>query len=84
MLNILYLALLISFIVSVIAFLIVRVKQGGVKALFLKTISAVLFILSAFVALSMKPENYYYGVFIVIGLIFGMLGDIWLDLKFVH
>ena len=44
MLNILYLALLIAFIVSVIAFLIVRVKQGGVKALFLKTISAVLFI----------------------------------------
>lgn len=84
MLNILYLALLIAFIVSVIAFLIVRVKQGGVKALFLKTITAMLFILSAFVSLSMKPENYYYGVFIVIGLVFGMLGDIWLDLKFVH
>ncbi len=84
MLNILYLALLIAFIVFVIAFLVVRVKQGGVKALFLKTISAVLFILSSFVALSIKPENYYYGVFIVIGLVFGMLGDIWLDLKFVH
>ncbi len=84
MLNIVYLALLIAFIVFVIAFLVVRVKQGGVKALFLKTISAVLFILSSFVALSIKPENYYYGVFIVIGLVFGMLGDMWLDLKFVH
>ena len=84
MLNILYIALLVAFVLSVIAFLVVRVKHGGVKALFLKTISAVLFILSSFVALSIKPENYYYGVFIVIGLVFGMLGDIWLDLKFVH
>ena len=84
MLKILYVALLVAFVSCVIAFLVVRVKQGGVKALFLKTISAVLFILSSFVALSMKPENYYYGVFIVIGLVFGMLGDIWLDLKFVH
>ncbi len=84
MLNFLYIALLLAFVFCVIAFLVVRVKQGGVKALFLKTISAVLFILSSFTALSIKPENYYYGVFIVIGLIFGMLGDIWLDLKFVH
>ncbi len=84
MLNILYIALLVAFVICVISFLVVRVKQGGVKALFLKTISAVLFILSSFVALSIKPENYYYGVFIVIGLVFGMLGDIWLDLKFVH
>ncbi len=84
MLNYLYLALLVAFIGFVVAFLVVRVKKGGVQALFLKTVSAMLFILSSFVALSIKPENYYYGVFIVIGLVFGMLGDIWLDLKYVH
>ena len=84
MLYFLYFALLVAFVGCVVAFLVVRVKKGGIQALFLKTISAVIFILSSFVALSIKPENYYYGVFIVIGLVFGMLGDIWLDLKYVH
>lgn len=84
MLEILYCVLIVAFIICVISFLVVRVKSGGVKALFLKTTASVIFILSSFVALSLKPENYYYGVFIVIGLVFGMLGDIWLDLKYVH
>lgn len=83
-LNYLYYVLIVAFIVSVISFLVVRVKIGGIKALFLKTTASVLFVLSSFVALSIRPENYYYGVFIVIGLVFGMLGDIWLDLKYVH
>lgn len=68
----------------VIAFLIVRVRQGGVKALVLKTLSSITFIILGIIALSMSFENFSYGIFIVIGLFFGMLGDIFLDLKYVH
>lgn len=68
----------------VIAFLIVRVRQGGIKALVLKTLSSIIFIILGIIALSMSFENFSYGVFIVIGLFFGMLGDVFLDLKYVH
>lgn len=68
----------------VIAFLIVRVRQGGIKALVLKTLSSITFIILGRIALSMSFENFSYGVFIVIGLFFGMLGDVFLDLKYVH
>jgi len=62
-------------------FLRERVKNGpGAKAVILKAQVSVLFIIAwAILAVSkMSP----YALFIGIGLVFGLLGDIWLDLKF--
>ncbi len=84
MLKTLYFVSLVMYVLFVIGFLVVRVREGGVKALFLKTSASLTFILSSIIALSMSLDNYYYGIFIVVGLIFGLAGDIWLDLKFVH
>lgn len=84
MLKGLFIALTVAFIVCVVAFLFVRIKQGGVKAVFLKTTASLLFVLCACTALSIKPENYRYGMFFLIGMVFCVIGDIWLDLKYVH
>lgn len=84
MLKTLYFILLAVYILLVIGFLVVRIKEGGVKALFLKTAASLTFIMSSVISLSLSSDNYYYGIFIVVGLIFGLVGDIWLDLKYVH
>ena len=68
----------------VIAFLIVRVRRGGFKALILKTLASLTFIAMGITALTMSFDNFRYGIFIVIGLFFGMLGDVFLDLKYAH
>lgn len=84
MLNAIFIALSVAFIVSVIAFIVVRVRQGGIKAVFLKTLSSLLFTVSACVAVLIKPENQNYGILFIIGMVFCIVGDIWLDLKYVH
>lgn len=84
MLNGLFAGLSVALVICVIVFLVVRIKEGGIKAVILKTTATLLCVLSAFVAFSIKPENYNYGVFLVIGMIFCVIGDIWLDLKYVH
>lgn len=84
MLKILYFILLVAFVSAVVAFLVMRTKKASVQSLFLKTTASLIFILSSFVILALRPENFFYGVFIIIGLIFGLMGDVWLDLKFVH
>lgn len=84
MLNGLFVALTIAYVVCVIAFLVVRVKQVNFKAVLLKTISSLLFTVTACVAVAMKPENFNYGILFIIGMIFCVVGDIWLDLKYVH
>lgn len=84
MLKGLYGVSLAVYILLVIAFLVERVKKGGIKALFLKTAASMTFIMSSIISLSLSANNYYYGIFIVVGLIFGLLGDVWLDLKYVH
>lgn len=84
MFNGLFVGLSIALVVSVIAFLMVRVKECGLKAVFLKTTSSLLFVLIACVALCIKPENFNYGILFIIGMIFCTIGDIWLDLKYVH
>ncbi len=84
MLNGLLIALTVVYIVCVVAFLVVRVKQTGVKAVLLKTISSLIFTIIACVAIAIKPENLNYGIFFLIGMVFCVVGDIWLDLKYVH
>lgn len=65
------------------AFLAVRVTKGGVIAMLIKTLASVCFMVTAFVGVylyGMSLEN----VFILIGLLFGLIGDVVLDLKYCH
>lgn len=77
-------------VLTTIAFLILRVVKGGLPAMYCKTGASMTFILTAFLAMSYahlkNPEtfDFYYCVFMIVGLIFSMLGDIWLDLKYVY
>lgn len=78
-----YLALVASIITAII-FLVVRVKRGGVAGLLTKTLASVMFILLAFAAEAVNPDGYNWFMFVAPGLVFGMIGDIVLDLKVVY
>ncbi len=84
MLKFLYIILIFAFVACVITNIFVRVKKGGTTALFLKIASSMLFVILSITAVSIKPENYSFGIFLVIGSIFGMIGDVLLDLKSIH
>jgi uncharacterized membrane protein YhhN len=72
------------YVLFVVGFLVKRVREGGVKALFLKASASLTFVMCAIVSLMIAPENNYYGILIIIGMVFGVLGDVWLDLKYIH
>ena len=68
------------------AIIYVREKNAGytIKALALKTIASCLFLLTSLAAISKGGSGLIYGCFIIAGQIFGLLGDVWLDLKYVY
>ena len=68
-------------------FILVRVTKGGLMGVFTKTLASMGFVVSGIIALTNFPFDGFikWGVALVlIGLIFGMLGDIILDLKVVY
>ncbi len=67
-----------------IVFLILRVQVGGLKAMFVKAMASACFIATAFVAFAMNKDHFEYGVLMILGFIFSLMGDIWLDLKYVY
>lgn len=78
---------LIPFILGMLllgAFLFFRVKEKRVVAVVLKGLTSLLFIITALVAwlASSNPSNSL-GIFVLIGLFFGLLGDVFLDIKFI-
>lgn len=87
---------LIGFVMGIgavvtILFLILRVKKGGLPAMFTKAAASACFIGTAFVAYAYNveesgysKEKFEYGILMLLGFIFSLLGDIWLDLKYVH
>ncbi len=79
-----YFAAVVIGVLVTVAFLVVRVSRGGLPAMFLKTGASVCFIGTTLMALACNNENFVYGILIVIGLVFGMLGDVWLDMKYVY
>jgi len=67
-----------------ILFVIKCHKQRSVGGVFLKNMVSIFFIITAVIALIQNPSQYIYGVLILAGLVFGMLGDIYLDQKWVY
>lgn len=74
--------ILIGMIISLGAFLFFRVKKTDVKSLMLKSVTSVMFILTG-VFLTVRNPSLYSGL-VVAGLVCGILGDIWLDMKFMY
>lgn len=79
-----YAAAMILGVIITIAFLIRRVMHGGLSAMFLKATASVCFIGTAFSALAYNTKSIEYGILVIMGLIFGLLGDVWLDMKYVY
>ncbi len=71
-------------IISSCIFIYKRDANSGHIALLLKTSSSVLFIITAVVAIYYNRGDVRYGLMTVLGLVFSMLGDIWLDLKWIY
>lgn len=82
----LYFIVLALGIVATIAFLVIRVKEGGVKAAFIKALASTLFVGTgcAAVASVLDSEKISFALFVIMGLVLGLMGDIWLDLKWVY
>ncbi|MDR3263567.1 MAG: lysoplasmalogenase [Clostridiales bacterium] len=72
---------------SLACFLWFRDENGNVKALLFKTLTSIFFILTALSRLqefnALSNENKLFFVLITGGLLFGLIGDISLDLKFI-
>lgn len=74
---------LIVGLLLLVFFLYFRVKENRKVAVILKGLTSLMFILTGIVALfCSKSNSFTYGALIIIGLFFGLLGDVFLDLKF--
>lgn len=80
----LFFAVLIIGIAVTAVFLYLRVTEGGMKAMFAKVAASLCFIATALVAFSLNRDNFEYAILIIFGLVFSMLGDIWLDMKYIY
>ncbi|MDR0286490.1 MAG: lysoplasmalogenase, partial [Clostridiales bacterium] len=80
----LYWIVLAAGIAATLIFLYLRVKKGGVTGLIAKAVASVGFIATACAALSLNIGFYGYGLLVIVGLVCGLLGDIWLDLKWIY
>ena len=71
-------------ILLTLTFLILRVKKGGFYGLFSKTVASIAFIATAIAAGYEQRRILEFSLFMIMGFMFGMLGDIWLDLKWIY
>ena len=75
--------LIIGFVLLAV-FLFFRVKEKRVTAVIIKGFVSLMFIATALVAwLTSKNPQSLFGVFVLLGLLFGLAGDILLDVKYI-
>ena len=77
----LYAVALLLGVVMLTLFLRLRVKKSTPKATFFKALTSVCFLLT-WMAAAFFTRVSYFAAFVGVGLVMGLLGDIWLDLKF--
>lgn len=70
-------------LVSIITFIVLRLRKARVSALFMKVLAGMFYILLSLVV-TYEAGFPVLGLFIVAGQIFGLLGDIFLDQKYIH
>lgn len=68
-------------LLSVLIFLVIRVCKCGIPGLLSKTVASLFFVLTAFSASFTSHHGLSAKSMVIIGLLCGLLGDIWLDLK---
>ncbi len=59
-------------------------KKRNAKGLFVKSFVSVCYILTCAFATISNPEQYYFGILVMIGGILGLMGDIYLDQKWMY
>ena len=69
-------------LIGLVLFLVEKNRKYSVKELLLKASTSVLFVTVG--AIFTFATGHILGLFVTLGLAFGMLGDVWLDLKYVH
>ena len=79
-----YWALLIVGILATAVFLVLRVQRGGIAALYAKVVASLCFIATAIAATNENRLFLDFGSWMTFGLVFGLLGDVWLDLKWIY
>lgn len=67
-----------------LAYILVCCKKRNVIGLEVKSLVSVFYISTAALAVFEKPENFKYGLLIILGGILGLLGDVYLDQKWIH
>ena len=75
---------LIIGLLLLVVFLFFRAKEQRVIAVIIKGFVSLMFIITALVAwlTSHNPQSIF-GIFVLLGLVFGLAGDVLLDLKFI-
>jgi uncharacterized membrane protein YhhN len=71
-------------IVSLGIFICLRVKKGGIPALLAKAVTSIFFMATALTGLLRQGTVLTWGVPIILGLLFGLVGDIILDARVVY
>ena len=75
---------LIIGVILLVLFLIFRVKEKRVIAVILKGLTSLCFIATAIVAWkTSKNPNTTFGIFVILAVVFGLLGDVFLDIKYI-
>ncbi len=71
-------------LVALIAFMVKCNKQRSVGGVFIKNITSLFFLFTTATAIYYNQDFWKYGILVLIGGVFGMLGDIYLDQKWVY
>lgn len=75
---------LIIGIILLLVFLVFRVKEKRVIAVIIKSVVSLMFIITAIVAWKTSTNpNHPFGICVLVGLILGLFGDVFLDLKYI-
>ncbi len=69
--------------IFVVFYLFEKIRKYSVKSVLLKTFISVLFMAVAVLA-AYEKHGHILNPFIILGLLFGLTGDVWLDLKYVY